>query len=185
MWYAATVAAPGTEPITSAQAKAQLNIDSSDTTWDTLLAILIASARDHAEKVCATRFAQRTSVALLCDSFDDFARLPEAPITAVAITYVDEAGDTQTLASSVYELRATELEAAIVLKYGQTWPAIQYGSRITVTATVGFSTVPPAAVAAMLLLVGHWFRNREASAAALAEIPIGVNDLLINLRRNA
>ncbi len=37
--------------------------------------------------------------------------------------------------------------------------------------------------AAMLLLIGHWYANREAAAQNLTETPLGVEALLIRHRR--
>jgi hypothetical protein len=37
--------------------------------------------------------------------------------------------------------------------------------------------------AAMLLLIGHWYANREAAAQNLSEVPLGVEALLIRHRR--
>lgn len=37
--------------------------------------------------------------------------------------------------------------------------------------------------AAMLLLIGHWYANREAAAQSLTELPLGVEALLIRHRR--
>ncbi|MCQ8300894.1 head-tail connector protein [Klebsiella pneumoniae] len=37
--------------------------------------------------------------------------------------------------------------------------------------------------AAMLLLIGHWYANREAAAQNLSEVPLGVEVLLIRHRR--
>lgn len=181
MWYPATVAAPGTEPVTSAQAKAQCRIVSSDTTFDTEITRIITAARSYAEAYCGVRFAQRTGIALKCDSFADFARLPEAPVSAVVVSYVDADGATQTLSTDVYELRADPFESAIVLKYGQVWPAIQYGSRIAVTATIG-ATPPEAVVQAMLLFIADSFHQREN---AKVEDWTAVDLLLFNSRRNA
>jgi hypothetical protein len=159
----------------------QCRIHVSDTSFDTELARLITAARAYAENVCGVRFAQRTGVALKCDSFTDFDRLPEAPVTAVAVTYVDTEGATQTLSTDVYELRADPFEASIVLKYGQAWPSIQTGSRITVTATVG-GTPSESVVQAMLLFIAGSFHQREN---AKVEDWSTVDLLLFNDRRNA
>lgn len=185
MWYPATVAAPTTEPVTLAQAKAQCRIEGADTDSDLVLNQLIAAARAHVEAYCGVRFAARDNVALLCDGFEELARLPEAPVASVAsISYVDTDGASQTLASSVYELRADGIEAAIVLKYNQTWPAIRPGSRITVTGTIG--AAPTASVFhAMVMLIAHWFENREAVniGDSVTPMSMAVEALLSNHRR--
>lgn len=184
MWYPVEVAAPATEPVAVATAKQHCRVDTADE--DAMFAIYVAAARDMVEKACNVRFAQRTSVALRCDSFDDFTALPEAPVSAVAISYTDTAGVAQTLPGSVYELRNDDLSPSVVLKYGQTWPATQSGSRITVTATIGYSSPPAAVRAAMLLTIGHLYENRESIVIGniVNELPMGVYDLIANDRRH-
>jgi uncharacterized phage protein (predicted DNA packaging) len=41
----------------------------------------------------------------------------------------------------------------------------------------------PGIWAAILLLIGHWYANREAAAQNLAETPLGVEALLLRHRR--
>lgn len=181
MWYPTkiTVAAT-TEPVTTTDAKRRLHVDFTDDDAD--IDLMIKSARDHAEKYCNVRFASQT-VEMKCDAFCDLARLPEAPVSSVtSISYVDTDGAAQTLATSVYELRADALEAAIVTKYGQQWPAIQIGSRITVTAVVGYSDAPPAVKHAILLFIADAYENREN-----AELDdwTAFDALLSNYRRGA
>jgi uncharacterized phiE125 gp8 family phage protein len=188
MWSPASVSAPATEPISAVNAKAHARIDGTDE--DTLVALYIAAARDHVERYCGVRFAERTAVAIKCGSWADFIQLPEAPVASVSgITYIDTEGATQTLSTDVYEVRADGLDCSIVLKYNQVWPSIQLGSRITVTATIGSATVPGAVTAAMLMLFGHLFANRESvsvgAGIVAVEMPMAVADLLANYRRFA
>ena len=99
----------------------------------------------------------------------------------MAITYVDTDGATQTLSTDVYELRANGLEASIVLKYNQSWPSIQPGSRITVTATLG-AAAPEAVVQAMLTFIDDTFHKRDH--AKIGDWTV-LDVLLFNHRRNA
>jgi uncharacterized phiE125 gp8 family phage protein len=161
-WYPVVPVAPAVEPVSLAQAKLQCRVIGTDE--DDTLDLYIASARSHAEAYCGVAFAERTVVAH-CDSFTDLARLPFAPVNSVtSIEYVDPAGSTQTLPSSVYELRADNLEPGIVLKPSQAWPAIQLGSRITLTASVGVSP-PDDVLHAMLLFIADSFDRREHAKA--------------------
>ena len=174
-WYPATVTvAAASEPISADEARTQTRWDGS-TANDTALGIYIASARAYVEKYCGTPLVSRT-VAVKCDSFDDFAVFPVVPLSSVSsVSYVDTAGATQTLSTDVYEVRTDGLEASIVLKYGQSWPGIQSKSRITVTAVVGYSAIPDDIKHALLTLVSQGDNEREAAFA-------GAHDLLANHR---
>ena len=160
MWYPSAVTVAAAELVTIAEARQQARSDT-DTDLDAELTRLITVARNHVESYCGIRIGAQTIVAK-CDSFDDLARLPDAPVTSItSITYVDTDGVTQTLATSVYELRADDLDAAVVLKFNQSWPAIQPGSRIIVTAVVGYTTAPPAVHHAMLVHIADHFADHE------------------------
>lgn len=181
MWYpAAVTVAPSSEPISLVQAKTQCRVDGSDSDVD--LSGLIAAARSHLEAYCGTPFVART-VAVKCDTFADFAAFPVAPLSSVSsVEYFDSAGVEQVLDSAIYEARGDGLTASVALITGKSWPSIQTGSRITVTAAVGYDDVPDAVKHAMLLLISHWFDNRSASGSS-SEIPHGVDALLSNFRR--
>lgn len=181
-WYPHTVTvAAASEPVTLTEAKTQCRVDSSDS--DTDITGLIAAARSHIEGYCGTPLVSRT-VTVKCDCFADFERFPAPPLTSVSsVTYVDTAGATQTLSTSIYEVRGDGLVASIALKADQTWPEVQTGSRITVTAVVGYSALPEAIKHAILLLISHWFDNRgAASDRPMTDIPHAVDALLSNHR---
>ncbi len=181
MWYPTRVTTPATsEPVTVEEAKRRLHVTFDDDDED--IKLMISSMRDHAEKYCNTRLASQT-VEMKCDGFCDFARLPEAPVASVtSIAYVDTDGNDQTLADTVYELRNDGLEVAIILKYGQQWPATQMASRITVTAVVGYVEAPPAVKHAILLNIADGYENREN---AELEEWTAFDALLCNFRRGA
>lgn len=161
MWYSPTTTVlPAAEPITTEEVKAYTRIDFVDD--DGEVEILIASARSHVENYTNTRLVEQT-VALKCDEFCDFKRLPIGPVQSVtSIVYTDTNGDEQTLSTDVYELRSDGLDASIDLKYGQAWPAIRMGSRITVSAVVGYVALPPEIKHALLLFVADSYGTREA-----------------------
>lgn len=182
MWRFVSVAAPA-EPVTLEQARRQCNLLSAETEFDDKLALLIAAARRHVEKVCGLYFGSR-AVVLTCDAFEDLCRLPVAPVSAItSIAYVDTAGAPQVVAPANYELVAHDeegIEPAIVAAYGVSWPATQAGSKITVTLTAGFAETPAPVHHAMLLWIGDAFATREPVGAAGWST---IDSLLCNYRR--
>lgn len=187
MWYPSTVTvAPTVEPVTLEQAKEQCGVLPAETHFNALLGRLTKAARAHCEEYCNARWAVQT-FAMQCDSFADFARLPTGPLSSIAsITYVDTDGEEQALDEAVYEERKDGLEPSIGLKHGRSWPRIRHGSRITLAAVYGGS-VPDDVQHAMLMLIGHWFVNREAvvTGTIATAIPMSVDALLCNHRRGA
>jgi uncharacterized phiE125 gp8 family phage protein len=170
MWYPASVTAPpDAEPVTLAQARQQCQV--SDSSKDDLLGRLIASERAFVEKYCGIRVMTQT-LTLKCDDFSNFERVPAAPVQSVlSISYVDTYGATQTLDPAIYEVRADGLDAAIVLKFGQFWPAIQRGSRITVTLVAGFAAPESDLVSAILLRIGNgYYTSRKDPTLRLRSI---------------
>lgn len=160
MWYAPTITvAPENEPVTLDEAKKQVNsVDFDDD--DAYLSSLIAAVRDHVEKYCGAAFAPQTAE-IKATGWYDMAHLPVRPVSGVtSISYVDTEGATQTLDASVYELRGD----SIVLKHGQSWPAMQSGSLITLTAMIGFASAPLAVKQAILLRVEDLYDNRGSGA---------------------
>lgn len=180
MWYPATItAAAAGEPITLSEVKAYTSIDFADD--DALITLLIKGARAYAEKYCGTRLMTQT-VAIECDAFADMGRFPEAPLQSVAsIGYVDTDGMEQTLPGSVYAVRKDGLEPSIVLNYGQAWPTLRAGSRVVVTAVVGYATIPDDIKQALLLYVTDGYANRENGKASDWT---SFDSLLCNHRRN-
>lgn len=183
--YAITqTVAPTAEPVTLAEAKAHCRIDM--TADDTLVGSLIVAAREWVE----SRLGQQLMPAtwrLKLDCFPAWEmELPRPPLTAVSsIGYVDSAGSTQTLSSTLYRVDTDSLPSRVTPAYGQVWPATRGQTHdVTVTYTAGYasaSAVPQTIKQAILLLVSHWYENREASGETkLQDIPLGVESLLMS-----
>lgn len=105
---------------------------------------------------------RRLSVAI--DHFTD--QIPVWPVAAVfAVTYVDAAGATITLPTSVYGHAAIRRPARLTLKSGQRWPSLYAGSgQITVDLDAGYDDpedIPPGLIRAMLMLIGGYYADRE------------------------
>lgn len=104
-----------------------------------------------------------------------FIEVPLPPLQDVtSITYVDETGQTQTLASNTYHvIEDATAPAQIVLAYGESWPATRrQAEAVTVTFTAGYGDTPadvPAPIrAAGLLMVADMYEHREAQVAGVS-----------------
>lgn len=109
-----------------------------------------------------------------------------------SVTYVDGTGTTQTLDPASYILSADQWEATLTPAPGTMWPVTLVhpeGAVITYVAGYGddATSVPQPIRAAIKLLVGHLYENREsvivsASRAVVAEVPFTVDALLAPYR---
>lgn len=124
---------------------------------------------------------------LTMDEFPwDAIELRVLPVTAIsAVNYIDDAGASQTLATSVYTYSLNEQPVRISLKKDQVWPVtINQQSSVSVTFTAGYSTalqVPESAKQAIRMLAGHWFNYREAVGDRGVEVPLGYDALVERL----
>jgi len=183
--------APTVDVITLEEAKTHCRVDGSDE--DMLITALIEAATAHLDGYSGTlgRALITQTWRQDFDGFSDFMRLPVGNLQAVSsVTYYDADNATQTLATSVYTSFSDEIGPFITLKPDEEWPTSytrQDAVRVTWTAGYGTaaSNVPGAIRAAMLLLIGHWYTNREAivSDKTTAELPMAVNTLLAPFRR--
>lgn len=166
--------APTAEPVTLAEAKAHLRIETSVTDDDTLVTSLIVAARQMAERMTGRGFITQTW-ALGLPAFPAYyeppVRLPRGPVQSISsITYLDQAGNEQTLDPSVYVFSNSQTAATISLAYNQVWPipACQENA-VTITFVVGYGAASTDVAAsaedarrAMLLIIGDLYRNRES-----------------------
>jgi uncharacterized phiE125 gp8 family phage protein len=192
MWQQhAVTAEPTEEPITVEEARAQVELTEGDDSFDTLLNLYIPAARGHFEDVTGGHKLITQTVEMRCSCWADLARLPIAPLQSItSVKYLDTAGDEQTLAAEAYEtigVGAKSLEPAIRLKIGQSWPQVRpVSDAIRVVALAGYgaaANVPAKLKHPLLLLIGHWFAQREAATdVRLTDIPHGVMPQLENHR---
>ena len=154
-----------TAPVTMTEAKLHLRIV--DDGEDELVNALTNAAQDKVEGDTGLVLRAR-SVSI---AFDDWGGncLPlwRGPVSSVtSIVYDDANGAQQTLAADQYRLRDYFGAKAIVPAYGVSWPELENVSGcVRVTYIAGYANnyaVPPALRQAALLLIGHWYENREA-----------------------
>jgi uncharacterized phiE125 gp8 family phage protein len=185
--------APASEPVTLAEAKLHLKIDS-DTSDDDLINNLITAAREQAEKFTGRALINQTWE-LKMDAFptddddpDSAIVLQMPPLSSVSSIYylhAETGVNTQLSAANVYDLDTYQEPGRIILRYGQTWPAVySVPNAIVVTFIAGYgstaSSVPSSIKAAILLIIGHLYENREdvLTNRTPYSLPKGANDLL-------
>lgn len=195
-----------TEPVSLAEARAQVNIiDDADTTYDALLEDqLIPQARATVERI--SRFfwvaGSRT------ETFDawgehrsshwsgawhhhhQFIEIFRRPIASVDHVYYGPAGDNTDTEYTDFIAAAGRFPLRIYPAVDTCFPSLNRGDVVTVeyTADALASTDEEYLIGkrAMLLLIGHWFANREGVIAdvraAVADVPWAVTALLDDLR---
>jgi uncharacterized phiE125 gp8 family phage protein len=167
------------EPITATEAKLHLRVDT--TADDTLIAGLIPAARVFAEHYTGRSLVSRTlEMALPCFP-EGSIYLDAPPVTSVvSIKYTDTAGVEQTVPSGDYTLSPYGESRRVSLIYGKTWPMTQdVPDAVRIQYVAGYASLPSSAKSAMLLMIGHWYSNREAVGdVKLAEVPLGAINLL-------
>jgi uncharacterized phiE125 gp8 family phage protein len=156
------VTKPTAEPVTLSEVKKQLEIASSDTSHDTHLTALIGAAREQWEHDTdsATCFA---TYRIRLAQWTDGIELPKSPIHSItSIQYYDGANTLQAYPANQYQLHVD----AVRLAYLQVLPGtVARWDAWTITYKVGYSEdgskVPAIAKNAMLMLVAHYFENRD------------------------
>ena len=164
--------APAVEPLTLADAKLHLRVETAATAEDALITALIVAARNKAEAETGRALITQTLV-LTLDGFPRWSqiiRLPRPLAQSItSIQYVDTAGDTQTWAADQYDTDLPSGEqglfARITPAFGVSYPTTRRQmNTVTITWVAGYGlavTVPEAIKAAMRLAIGHWFEHRE------------------------
>ena len=188
---------PAVEPVTLAEAKAHLRVDTADD--DTYIAGLVRAAREWVEQYL-DRTLVNTQWVMRFDKFPPDGtldiELPRPPMvasgtaTAVALTFTYENGDTATYSTASFRVDRASTPGAVKTNYGQTWPPHrQDDNAISVTWWAGYGAsgtdVPAAIRHAMLMLCSHWYETRGATVATGAvpqDVPFGVSSLLDSVR---
>jgi uncharacterized phiE125 gp8 family phage protein len=175
---------PAQEPISLAEAKAQLRVDFNDD--DGLIARLISTA------VAFTDAKGALGKAMITQKWRQFpgtrptiVRLLINPVQAVlAIRYFDLDGNEQFDDLDNYSVFATNGYTVIQPKPGFTWPEVQdRPDAIGIDYEAGYgdnpSDVPQTVRHALMMLVGHWYEQRENTSEGKPQtVPFGFEELI-------
>jgi uncharacterized phiE125 gp8 family phage protein len=200
--------APTAEPLTTAQAKLYLKVDTSAD--DALIDSLVKSAREHVEAITGRALITQTwqymidafpqtSPSIYRDFYevrnypdpngDRFIKLPVSPVQSLhPVTVYDVNGTSSTWASTNYFLDTWREPCRIYLNDSGAWPSPAAGLRsfscglLEFVAGYGSSaaTIPAPLLQAVYALVAHWYENREAALAVpnFITIPLAFSDLV-------
>jgi uncharacterized phiE125 gp8 family phage protein len=171
------------EPVSLDEAKAQLRIVD-DTSEDAKISSYIRSARAYVESESGFVFVRRQ----FTDPFHAWPRyiqIGRKPVISIdAVSYQDTDGTTQALTSYRTSQDLQRLSPSSI------WPTLGRGGSVSVTYTAGFiegydGEEAELARQAILLLVGHWFANRETvsiESATPLEVPFAARALIDRFR---
>ncbi len=172
---------PEVEPISLAEAKAHMVVEYGND--DALISSLITAAREYVQEVQWRSLIKQTRELQLAAFGNRAIPLSYGPVQEItSIKYIDVNGTEQTLSADTYYLDAVNEQ--VVLAYQKDWPSTRYQpDAVKIRYICGYgdagSDVPESTRAAIKLLVGHWYANREAASPVnLKDIPIGVDNLL-------
>lgn len=172
------------EPISLDDAKAHLRVTTTDE--DDLIWSLVIAAREYAENYTHRAFITRTWEWRRDDFGCWVLQAPLSPLRSVSsIQYVDGQGDTQTLATTEYQVDASSTPGRIQPAYGKAWPATRpQMNAVTVTFVAGYGDavdVPQQVKQALLLIIGEYYARREHAivGAPIFEVPFSAKALLM------
>ena len=160
----AVVTPPSEEPITLAELKTHLRVDTSDD--DTYITALGAAARAWCEGFCNRQFVSATYDWRI-DKFGELLVPKPDLVSVTSIKYIDTDGAEQTVSSSIYDVDIDQAPGRIRLAYDKSWPDDRRATTnaVTVRFVAGYgaaAAVPETLKAAIKLLVGHLYEHREA-----------------------
>lgn len=153
---------PASEPVSTETAKAHLRVDLPDD--DTLIVSYIAAARTKGEELARRAFLTQTlELVLDCWPTDGILKLPRPPLQSVeSVKYLDSAGVEHTWTD--YQTDARSEPGRIFFK-SCPGAALFPSGAITVRFVAGYgdepAKVPAVFIQGILMLVGHWYENRE------------------------
>lgn len=146
---------------------------------DELLSGLISAAREYCEGVQHRAYYTQTHELWLDEWPEkDFIELDPMPVQVVNyVKYYDVNDTVYTLAEATYYQDLISEPGRVVLNYEESWPSevLRPANAIVVNFDAGFNSVanvPARTKQAIKLLVGHWYKNREAVGDVARNSPL-------------
>jgi len=177
--------APAIEPVTLSEAKAHCRIDGAAD--DAVLASLVTTSRLHIEAALGLALVTQ-GWRLVRDAWParDGVRLPLRPVSAVtAVRVADDTGTFAIVDPTLWRLLRADDGEVQLLSAAAPWPQPGVASGgIEITFDAGFGdtaeAVPAPIRQALLMLIAHWYENREPArvGSARTRTPGAVSDLL-------
>jgi uncharacterized phiE125 gp8 family phage protein len=173
--YATLLTPPALEPVSLAEAKAHLRLETGDD--DTLVSTLVTAARIQVEAATRRVLVSQTWRLTLQAWPDGPVVLPFAPASAVTRVAVYDAADVAAVQpASAYRLELDDPPRLVLIG-----PVARPGRRVNgieidVTAGYGSSglAVPQPLRQAIMLLVARWYENRDG--IAVGSVPGAIAD---------
>lgn len=156
------VTGPTLEPVTLIEAKDHLNLSQNDGTHDDILTQYIAASRQQLETDINYALLVRTMRVKLPEIAS--VRFPMGPLISItSVTYFDANNAQQTLSTSLY---SADTATSCMRLIGDTFPSVyDRWDAVTINYTIGkaatAASVPALYKSAILLLIGHYFENRD------------------------
>lgn len=180
--------APATMPLGVDEVKEHLRVEGTDE--DDKISAFILAAVDHVEEYTRRALIEQTWELVLHEfPSRDYIAIPRPPLIGVEAFEYTEAEASEPTDFSEYA--ADYDRNRVVLNYGESWPAVTLdpvaGIRIEFvsgyfdeSASPAGENVPDAIKQALLLLVAHWYENREPVIVGTisADLPLTVRALL-------
>jgi uncharacterized phiE125 gp8 family phage protein len=160
------ITAPSVEPVTVAEAKTHCRITTS--VDDTYVGSLITACRQTAELELSRALLPQTWE-VTRDKWPNAIRLDNAPLIAVtSVKYLEAvAGVLTTLSTASYVVDTDSEPAYVQPAYTYDWPDLWPEiNAVRVRYTCGYAdaaSVPAAIKQWILLMIGHYYENRESS----------------------
>ena len=175
------LAEPLSEPVTLAEAKAHIRVD--DDNSNTLITALIVAARQFVESFSGRTLAQRSFTQTM-EYFPDGGMdivLRRSPVKSItSVKYYDSTGaDITMVVGTDYRVDTTVIPARIRTPLLKLWVrGATADDCVRIVYVAGADNAPTAAKQTILLLVGHWYENRES-------VTVGATSKIVDQTVNA